>query len=172
MPSSISHLAAEAAKEREAQRPRLKKPPVVRPLTEEDAIGHTGTRYSIAQRAYVLTLYALCWTTAQIAIYLKIPDRQVRRIVDKAKKRGYKPQEDPRVLDYFVEDGYRPGRPKEVSEIKEEEVLTAVRINRSTRQKSTEVLAYEHGISTSSTLRILHKYGLNNVKPTTKPGLN
>jgi transposase len=46
-----------------------------------------------------------------------------------------------------------------------------VRVNRAGREKSSEVLAYELGISYSSVLRMLHKEGMTNVKPTTKPGL-
>ena len=172
MPSSISHLAAEAVKIRETERPRRKNSPTVRPITESASQRDTGTRYSIAQRSQALTLHSIGWKTAQIAAYTKIPERSIRAIAEKARKRGFTPQEDPRVLDHFVEDGYKPGRPREVLEVKEEEVLSSLRTNRSTREKSAEVLAYEHGVSTSTALRILHKHGLNSVKPTTKPGLN
>ena len=48
----------------------------------------------------------------------------------------------------------------------------SVQSDRNNRSKSSEVIAYEHGISTSSTLRVLHEYGFNSVKKTTKPGLN
>jgi Transposase len=40
------------------------------------------------------------------------------------------------------------------------------------REKSAEVLAYEHITSRSTALRILRKHGLSKVKPTRKPGLN
>jgi hypothetical protein len=96
----------------------------------------------------------------------------VRAIAKKAKKRGFQPQEDPRVLDYFVKDRYKPRRPREVSDIKEEEVLATVRINRYSREKSTKVLAYKHGVNISTTLRILYKHSLNNVKLITKASLN
>jgi transposase len=69
-----------------------------------------------------------------------------------------------------VANAARSGRPKEISEEKEE-ILSAVRSDRSGREKSSEVLAYEAGINRSSALRILHKHGLHNVKPTTKPSL-
>ena len=46
-----------------------------------------------------------------------------------------------------------------------------VRVNRAGREKSSEVLAYELDISYSSVLRMLHKGGMTNVKPTTTPGL-
>jgi hypothetical protein len=46
-----------------------------------------------------------------------------------------------------------------------------VRVNRAGREKSSEVLAYELGISYSSVLRMLHREGMTDVKPATKPGL-
>jgi transposase len=70
-----------------------------------------------------------------------------------------------------VIDGERSGRPKEITKDQEDALLSAVRINRAGKEKSSEVLAYKQGISYSSALRILHKNGLNNMKPTTKPGL-
>lgn len=42
-----------------------------------------------------------------------------------------------------------------------------VRKSRAGKEKSSEVLAYELGISYSSVLRMLHKEGMTNVKPTT-----
>jgi transposase len=71
-----------------------------------------------------------------------------------------------------VVDGPRSGRPKEITIETEQCLLNSVRANRAGREKSSEVLAYECGISSVSALRILHKYGLNSVKPTQKPGLN
>jgi Transposase len=90
----------------------------------------------------------------------------------KAFERGFRPDQDPRILDYYVVDGPRSGRPKEITIETEQCLLNSVRANRAGREKSSEVLAYECGISSVSALRILHKYGLNSVKPTQKPGLN
>jgi transposase len=90
----------------------------------------------------------------------------------KAFERGFRPDQDPRILDYYVVDGPRSGRPKEITVETEQCLLNSVRANRAGREKSSEVLAYECGISSISALRILHKYGLNSVKPTQKPGLN
>ncbi|KAJ9497098.1 hypothetical protein H2202_007254 [Exophiala xenobiotica] len=115
MASSISHPAAEAAKIRESEPPPRKNSPTIRPTTESASHRDTGTRYSIAQRSQALTLHSIGWTTAQIAAYTKIPERSVRAIAEKARKRGFQPQKDPRILDYFVEDGYKPGRPKEIT---------------------------------------------------------
>jgi hypothetical protein len=92
-------------------------------------------------------------------------------IKKRAFDRGFNPDEDPRILESYVVDGDRSGRPKEISVEKEERLLSAVRKDRSGREKSSEVLAYESDMSYSSALRILYKYGLSCVKPTTKPGL-
>ena len=54
----------------------------------------------------------------------------------------------------------------------EEKVLATVRKDSAGREKSSEVLGYETGWSSATILRILKKYGLKNVKPTRKPGLN
>jgi hypothetical protein len=49
--------------------------------------------------------------------------------------------------------------------------LANVRADRNGREKSTEYLAYECGISRRSVLRVLKAAGMNYVKPTKKPGL-
>src|SRR5262249_9659042 len=100
-----------------------------------------------------------------------IPVWTCRHIRRKAKERGFDPQKDPRILEHYVEDGYRPGRPKEITQEVENQILQSVRQDRAGREKSSEVLAYEADISSTSALRILRKNGLSNVKPTRKPGL-
>jgi transposase len=100
-----------------------------------------------------------------------VSERSQRAIRKKAYDRGFRPEEDPRILESYVIDGIKSGRPKEISKDKEEALLAAVRSDRSGREKSSEVLGYEQDISQSSALRILKNNGLTNVKPTTKPGL-
>jgi hypothetical protein len=90
----------------------------------------------------------------------------------KAFERGFRLDQDPRILDYYVIDGPRSGRPKKILIEKEQDLLNSVRANRAGREKSSEVLAFKCGISPASALRILHKYDLNNIKLTRKPGLN
>lgn len=173
MPSSLSYLAAEQAQKRESERPRRKNQPAQRPLNKEANIkGDTGTRYSLAERVQALTLHSVGFSTQQIFERIKIPPRTTRNIIQKALSRGYRPEEDPRILNHFVEDGMKSGRPKEIGEDTENEVLSAVCRDRNGREKSTEVLAYEFGISSSSILRILKKHGFSNVKVTRKPGLS
>jgi hypothetical protein len=84
----------------------------------------------------------------------------------KAFERGFRPDQDPRILDYYVVDGPRSSRLKEITVEIEQCLLNSVRANQAGREKSSEVLAYKCGISSVSALQILHKYGLNSVKPT------
>ena len=90
----------------------------------------------------------------------------------KAFERGFRPDQDPRILDKYVEDGARSGRPKEVTPEIEQTLLESVRTDRADREKSSEVLIYKQNISYLSTLRILYKHDLSNVKSTRKPSLN
>jgi len=145
-------------------------PRAARPIPE----GHIdrGNRYSLAQRVQALTLLSEGFSIKQVESKLRIPARTVRNIRQKAHDRGYRPEEDPRILEHHVEDGLHPGRPKEIDSSVEIRLLDSVRKDRNGREKSSEVLAYEAGISPASALRILQKYGLTNVKPTRKPGLN
>lgn len=172
-PMAVSHLLAVQAREREQQRPRLKHSNrIIRPPTQAAAASDHGTRYLIPQRTQALTLLSLGYTFKQVEFWLQIPDRTLHRIQAKAKERGYNPQEDPRILLHHVEDGKGAGRPKEINKETERHLLDLVVADRSGREKSSDVLAYESGISPSSALRILHRNQLNSVKPTRKPGLN
>ena len=143
--------------------------PFARPLPQ--GVKDSGHRYTLAQRIQCLTLVVEGFTPAYIKEKTGVGERSQRAIRKKAYDRGFDPDKDPRILESYVIDGARSGRPKEISKEKEEEILLSVRSDRSGREKSSEVLAYEAGISRRSALRILHKYGLQNVKPTTKPGL-
>jgi transposase len=100
-----------------------------------------------------------------------LSDSTVRNIITKGKNRGYNPTENLRIKLEFIEDGKRSGRPKEISEATEQAVISSVTKDRNGREKSSEILAFEAGISHSSVLRILHKHGLVIAKPSWKPGL-
>ena len=64
-------------------------------------------------------------------------------------------EEDSRILESYVIDGMKSGRPKEMLKDKEDAPLAAVRNDHLGREKSSEVLAYKQDISPSSALRIL-----------------
>jgi hypothetical protein len=170
---SVSHIAAEQAKDRESQRPREKhKPLLAKPLTEDQAKGNTGIQYDICARTQALALLAFGLPTRAVQDTTGIPQRTLRNILEKAKKRGFEPEKDQRILLHYVEDGVRTGRPLEIKEEIKKKVVDSIQSDRNNREKSSEVIAYEHGISSTSALRVLHEYGFNPVKKTTKPGLN
>ena len=145
------------------------KPRAPRPLPED--VADHGVRYSMAQKIQALTLLAEGFSTAAVQQKTGIPPRTANRIRATAEKRGFRPAEDPRILEVYVEDRKRLGRPMAITEAVEQKLLANIREDNAGREKSSEVLAYEVGISRTSALRILKKHGLTNVKPTRKPGL-
>ena len=58
-----------------------------------------------------------------------------------------------------------------MTEAVSQSILANVRTDRNGREKSTEYLAYEYGISRRSVLRVLKAAGINYVKLIKKPGL-
>ena len=145
-------------------------PPPTRP-PPQDAVDR-GHRLTIVQRVQCLTLLAEGYLGRDIEKRTGVKPSAQSYIKKRAYDRGFRPREDPRILDLYVQDGARTRRPKEITLTTEQRLLESVKLDRSGREKSSEVLAYECGISRSSALRILHKYGLSNVKPTRKSGLN
>jgi hypothetical protein len=167
----LNHDAAQRARLREESRvrkPQSNRQP--RPITEDTV--DRGRRYSISERVQCLTLITLGHDAKFIQSQCSIPPRTQQNLWKKAVARGYNPSVDPRILDSYVIDGARSGRPKEIGPEIEEEMMNNLRINCLSREKSSEVLAYEVGISHSSALRILRRLGARSVKPTTKPGLS
>ena len=112
---------------------------------------------TIVQRTQCLTLLSLGYSVQQVEAAIKIPQKTCRRIFEKVKQRGYCSAEDPEILEYYVENGVRSGRPKEINKAVESQLLDLITEDRNGREKLSEVLVYETGISTLSALRILHR---------------
>ena len=164
-----SHLAI-IARHREEQRPRRQHPPPLpRPIPE--GVRDVGRRYSIAQRVQCLTLLALKIERKKIRELTTIPLQTQSNILKKAQSRGYNPDVDFRILDYYVEDGSRSGRPREVEEETKQLIVDSVQRDRAGREKTAAILAYEHGVSESTVLNILREQKISSVKPSRKPGL-
>lgn len=172
MPGIVSHLLANEARQRERERPRRPQSnrPIERPLPE--GVVDSGHRYSIAERVQALTYLSLGYKPRQVEELIGVKERTARNILTKAKERGFDPQHSLKILEHHVEDGAKSGRPKEITKEVEKHLISLVVADRAGREKSSDVLAYESGISSSSALRILHRNRLNSVKPTRKPGLN
>jgi hypothetical protein len=71
------------------------------------------------QRVQALTLLAEGFSTAQVFAKTGINERTAHRL-KKAYERGFRPEEDPRILEAFVEDGKKSGRPRKTTETVEE----------------------------------------------------
>jgi hypothetical protein len=127
---------------------------------------------STAARIHALALLSEGFKHAYITQRKGLSDRALSRLKKKAFERGFWPEDDPRILEDYVVDAPCSGRPKEITQEKEQALLDSVRKNRAGREKSSEVLAYEQNISLQSALRILKKHNLRPVKTTKKPGLS
>lgn len=92
--------------------PKRKNNPSIRPLPADKASNDRGTRYPIGLRAQALTLHSIGFHAHDVSRISGIPIRTVYGIVKKARERGYDPRVDPRILDYYVIDGFKAGRPK------------------------------------------------------------
>ncbi|KAF7506615.1 hypothetical protein GJ744_011547 [Endocarpon pusillum] len=95
-------------------------------VTSASASASKSFRYSISQRVSVLVLHVegLSWQ----AIEQKTGVKQTAQsyIRKKAKQRGFRPEIDPQVLDKYVIDSKPSGRPKEISEDTEQQLLANV----------------------------------------------
>ena len=167
----LNHEAAQRVRQREAN--RVRKPQAARlaqPLPQGTI--DRGRRYPLSLRVQCLTLLSLGFDAKFVQDQCGVPARTQKNIWKKAQSRGFDPTVDKRILDWYVQDGSRSGRPKEISAQVEANLIANVQACRAGREKSSEVLAYEASISTTSALNVLHKYGFNSVKPTRKPSLN
>ncbi|CBF83503.1 uncharacterized protein ANIA_03048 [Aspergillus nidulans FGSC A4] len=103
-----------------------------------------GGFHPVELRVQVLTLSAIGFSTEKISKSLNLSPRTVQSIVKKGRDRGYRP---------------------------ENTVITSVTADQAGREKLSEILAYEAGISHSSVLCILYSHGFVIAKPSWKPGL-
>ena len=92
--------------------PRRPSPPP-RPLPQ--GVIDRGHRYTLAQRIQCLTLLAEGLSATVVEQKTGVKKRQQHNIWKKAKDRGFEPDRDPRILEAYVVDGERSGRPKETS---------------------------------------------------------
>jgi transposase len=132
---------------------------------------HSKGSYPVELRVQALALASYGVKVSDVASLTGISERAVYDLIKRARDRGYNFQADPRIRREHVEDGKRSGRPKEITDEVKQAVIASIQKDRAGREKSSEVLAYEAGISQSSILHILKEAGIHSVKPTYKPGL-
>ena len=68
--------------------------------------------YDKATRAQALTLKILGVSNAEIERVTGMQTRSLNSLLKRAIERGFDPQTSPKILDAYVEDGKRSGRPK------------------------------------------------------------
>ena len=71
-----------------------------------------------------------------------------------------------------MQDAPRSGRPTKVTPEVEKAILNNVRHDRNGREKSSAVLGYEHGVSSTTILNVLRRNNFRPCKSTMKPGLD
>ena len=125
-----------------------------------------GARYSIIQKVHALALMAEDFAIKYVEAKTGIPQRSLHRIKKTAFDRGFRPDEDPRILEAYVIDGKRSGRPKKGSESVETKLLANVYQDSNSGEKTSKVLTYKAGIQRISALRNLHEHGLAPAKAT------
>lgn len=128
--------------------------------------------HPVSVRIQALALVTIAeMPVVQVAEITGIHRTHIYHLIKVAKARGFDPKINPRILEQYVTDAPRSGRPKEITPTIEQSLIESVTKDRAGREKSAEYLAYEAGISHSSALRILKKNNLSAVKPSWKPGL-
>lgn len=117
----------------------------------DEPINHSK-RYTLIEKVQILTLLSIGTPPRQINQWLGVPPIQCKRLLKKARDRGFRPEEDKTILPLYLEDGIKTGRPK-----KEISMETEAAILASANEKSSRVLAREHGISAAAVLKIFRE---------------
>lgn len=131
----------------------------------------------ISTRALIIGLKTTGKTSVEVAELTNIPVRTINAIYARAIKRGFDPNRRPLELhDIYLTDAPRSGRPSKQTTDIQAKILTKVRFDRYSREKTCANIAGElsskgNDISAITVWRILRKAGLKKTKPTRKPGL-
>ena len=107
-----------------------------------------------------------------ITALTKITKSSIYRYKAQARQRGYDPSQSRQLLNSYVTDAPRSGRPTVITPEVEAAIIAAIRKDRYGREKTSFMLAAEQGISSSSTLRTLWHNGFRPCKTTKKPSLS
>lgn len=150
--------------------------------------GGEGVKYTIGQRITALALHEIAgfsWKDAAAAANMTSP-QALQRLRKKAQSRGFGSIDKIPQVEH-VQDAPRSGRPPVVTEEKETQILgigksilvfpykfvliSQVRSDRNSREKSAARIGFEAGVSQSSVHRVFKRNRLSPCKRTIKPGL-
>lgn len=89
-------------------------PPLSSSSVAAQGHGDRGNRYTIIQRVHCLALQAEGNSWREIERKTGVKQSGQSYIKKRARDRGFRPEEDPRIYERYVEDGPRSGRPKKI----------------------------------------------------------
>lgn len=125
----------------------------------------------LSTRAQALALAEYGVPMDEIKAITHLTKSTIYRYKSMARQRGYDPAISRVLKDEYLVDEIRSGRPPVLTEKQKEDLVTSVKKDKSNREKSAQYIAFEHGTSSSTVLRVLHAANLHKRKPSTKPGL-
>jgi transposase len=130
-------------------------------------------KYDIATRTAAIMMSVFGVEPRHISDWTGIPTETVKTIYKRAIERGFDPSQRPfTLIDAYVADASRSGRPRKHTPELETIVLAKVRRHRYGREKTCAEIASELlDISATTVWRVLRGAGLKKTKPTRKPGL-
>ena len=108
-----------------------------------------------ATRAQVPGPKAFGITNDEICRHLNVSSQGINAIFDRAVQQAYKPHENPRILQKFLVDPPRPGRPWKVLKEKNQESLSLIRIDPFGKEKPCKFTPQAAGVSLSFVWRAL-----------------
>ncbi|KAI5805603.1 hypothetical protein DFH27DRAFT_480308 [Peziza echinospora] len=109
----------------------------------------TKQSWEISQRAVAVACKAIKMKNSEITILTGMPERTIQSVYKKARKRGFDPSMSKVVLDAYVIDAPRSGRPPISDDIKKQ-VESKVQRDCYGRKKSCWQIGLELGISPMS----------------------
>ena len=120
-------------------------------------------------QALALIEHGIAYQT--VVAVTQISKSSIYRLKAQARERGYNPLQSKKLLNSYVIDAPRSGRPSVITQAVENTILEAIRKDRYSREKTSFMLAAEQGLSSSTILRVLRRNGFRPCKTTKKPSL-
>jgi transposase len=118
-----------------------------------------GVPIDVGVRIQALVCLQLGWPPAQIEATLGVSKSTLYRYQRTAIKRGYDPEACPKILLEYVTDAPRSGRPTKVTPEVEEEIITAISKNSTTRALTGQDIGLQLGLSARTIQQFLKKMG-------------
>jgi hypothetical protein len=130
-------------------------------------------KYDVATRTAAIMMSVFGMEPRYISDWTGIPTETVKTIYNRAIERGFDPSKRPFTLvDAYVADATRSGRPKKQTPALETAVVAKVWRDRYGREKTCADIPSELlDISATTVWRVLRNAGRKKTKPTRKPGL-